>query len=76
VSNPKEMLLNPLVEKDELAQFVQCAMNEGVRLFICGQDEAEIVMSLGGVAFAPSENADIFLASSIDEASFKKKEGR
>ncbi len=76
MSNPKEMLVKPLVEKEDLAHFVQSALDEGVRLFICSQDEAEIVRSLGGVVFAPSENADVFLVSSIDEASLKKNEGK
>ncbi|MFQ6134656.1 MAG: 3-dehydroquinate synthase II [Nitrososphaerales archaeon] len=72
----KEIVVNPLVGRDDLPQFVKDAVKEGVKLFVCRPDETELVKSAGGVAASPSEDADIFLVSSLDEAAVKKREGR
>lgn len=72
----KEIVVNPLLGTDQLPQFVKEALKMSVTLFICNPEEVASVKSAGGVTVAPSEDADIFLVSSLDEAAVKKKEGR
>ncbi len=71
----KQIVVNPKVGRDDLPQFVKDSVAEGVKLFICTSEETESVKNAGGVTVSPSEDADIFLVSSLDEAVVKQKEG-
>ncbi len=76
MTETKEIVVNPQVNREHLPQFVKDAVKEGAKLFICSPAETSLVRSGGGVAVAPSEEADIFLASSLGEAAAKRNEGR
>ncbi|MCL4437124.1 MAG: 3-dehydroquinate synthase II [Thaumarchaeota archaeon] len=73
---PKEIVIQPQTDREHLSSFVKTVTKTGVKLFICSPSEVSTVKTAGSVAAAPSEKADIFLASNLKDAEAKRKEGR
>jgi 3-dehydroquinate synthase II len=76
MSESKEIVIQPLTDREQLSSFVKTAVKTGVNLFICSPSDIATVKTAGGITAAPSENADIFLASNLKDAEAKRNDGR
>ncbi len=76
MSKTKEIIIFPLITGNKLTQFVKTAIDLGINKFVCNIDQIEQIKKEGGITIAPSDNANIFLTSNLNELSSKLKKGQ
>jgi len=76
VTESKEIIVQIRSSQDRITPFVRKSMKEGVKLFLCRKNEVEYVKKAGGKVISDSDDADIVLVSTRDDAISKKRGNR